>query len=167
MSDDKTVASYSYRPANASHLPQLRKMMTALHQEHHTRDPELFKEPAEIDKVKDIGTYLNEPNCLLFVACDKHDGVEQVTGFISGHFCELSSTVSKPITMGSVDEFYVDPASRGQGIGRELLSIIAQRFKVYGASQMFVEVWDSNQGAIQMYQSSGFNHHIHWLRKPL
>ncbi len=32
---------------------------------------------------------------------------DNIVGFITGQFCELISPISKPVTMGSVDELYV------------------------------------------------------------
>jgi GNAT superfamily N-acetyltransferase len=90
-----------------------------------------------------------------------------VIGFITGHFCELISAVSKPVLMGSVDEFYVLPCYRNQSVGQQLLARIERELKNYGVVQLFVEVWDFNQKAQQFYQQVGFDAHIHWLRKPL
>lgn len=88
-------------------------------------------------------------------------------GFITGHFCELVSTVSQAVAMGSVDELYVLPAFRGQRIASQLCHKLERVFKDYGVKQMFVEVWDFNQSAQDFYQCAGFVQHIHWLRKPL
>jgi ribosomal protein S18 acetylase RimI-like enzyme len=159
--------STKIKPASRIHLSQLRAMMRQLHAEHHQREPDQFKTPEDVEKSKDIATYYDDPNCLIFVALDDSLKGSPCVGFISGHFCELTSSVSKPITMGSVDELFVLSSHRKQGIGKDLLEQLSARFKLYGASQLFVEVWHSNVGAVEMYQQFGFSHHIHWLRKPL
>lgn len=82
-------------------------------------------------------------------------------------FCELTSVVSQPVMMGSVDELYVMPEYRKQGTAQALLDKIESTFIDYGATQMFVEVWSFNRQALALYEKQGFGHHIHCLRKPL
>lgn len=167
MDTQLLLSSTEIKPATRKHLLQLRDMMRALHEEHHLRDPDLFKEPDDVEKSKDIATYLDDPNCLVYVVIDKQQSKRTCVAFISGHFCELISTVSKPIMMGSVDELYVKPEWRHKGLGRALMDHLNHVLKQYGATQVFVEVWHSNIEAVKMYQEYGFSHHIHWLRKAL
>ncbi len=88
-------------------------------------------------------------------------------GFITGHFCELVSTVSKPVPMGSIDELYVIPELRKQGVARELCQRLENTFIDYGVEQIFVEVWAFNTNAHQFYADIGFQSHINWLRKSV
>jgi ribosomal protein S18 acetylase RimI-like enzyme len=151
--------------ATEQDLFTLNKMMFDLHQEHHLACPDHFKTAEVIAQEgdKEIADYLNHPECLVYVAKQNNE----VIGFITGHFCELISAVSKPVLMGSVDEFYVLPCYRNQSVGQQLLARIERELKNYGVVQLFVEVWDFNQKAQQFYQQVGFDAHIHWLRKPL
>ncbi|WED23291.1 GNAT family N-acetyltransferase [Vibrio sp. JC009] len=137
--------------------------MYELHAWHHQSQPEHFKTPEAIQQEKSITTYLDEPECMAFVATDS----EKVVGFITGHFCELISTVSKPVQMGSIDELYVLPEYRKQGIAEQLFHRLEHRLEDYGVKQIFVEVWDFNQAALKFYDKVKFNHHIHWMRKPV
>ncbi len=152
------------RPAKISDLAQLNKMMFCLHDEHHQQNPNLFKTATEIEQEKSIARYLDDPECLVFVAVDDK-GV--ILGFVTGHFCELVSTVSAPVQMGSIDELYISPQHRREGLAMKLVSRLEQSFEDYGVQQVFVEVWAFNQSAIEFYQSNQFDHHIHWLRKPI
>ncbi|MGC7891222.1 GNAT family N-acetyltransferase [Vibrio anguillarum] len=150
-------------PACDRDLPQLNQLMYDLHHEHHLACPEHFKTAEEIEQEKSIVRYLDDPECLVYVA--KIDS--QIVGFISGHFCELISSVSKAVPMGSIDELYVEPQYRQQHIAQQLFQKMEQTLKEYGITQVFVEVWDFNQGAQSFYQRSGFSSHIHWLRKSI
>lgn len=160
---DLLMNDFTISPAQPSDIDALNDLMFALHDEHHQQCPEFFKTAEEIEQEKSIARYLDDPECLVFVA----KRGEEVIGFVSGHFCELISTVSQPLPMGSVDELFVVNAYRHQGIAQTLLQKIEQTFTDYGVSQVFVEVWHFNQNAIALYQKSGFQHHIHWLRKAL
>jgi len=154
---------FNIRSAKPADLEQLNELMYQLHHEHHRQEPDSFKTALEIEQEKSIARYLDNPECLVFVALSG----EQVIGFITGHFCELISTVSKPVQMGSVDELYVLPNFRSQKIAQNLYQVLEQRFEEYGVQQVFVEVWNFNQNACQFYSKTGFKHHIHWLRKVI
>ena len=151
------------RSAHDKDLEQLNDLMFYLHDEHHLQCPQYFKTAEDIEQEKSIARYLDDPECLVFVACEG----EQIIGFISGHFCELISTVSKPVQMGSIDELYIVKDYRGKGHAVELCQHIETRFVEYGVKEIFVEVWEFNQSAIEFYQDFGFEHHIHWLRKSV
>ncbi|OIQ26237.1 GNAT family N-acetyltransferase [uncultured Vibrio sp.] len=153
----------SISPAKTSELEQLNELMFELHNEHHLSCSEFFKSAEEIEQEKSIARYLDDPECLVFVA----KSGRKVIGFITGHFCELVSSVSKPVQMGSIDELYVTPDFRKQNVAKELCSTLHQRFKDYGVVQVFVEVWDFNGPAKAFYQQLGFEQHIHWLRKAI
>ncbi|MEI8633359.1 GNAT family N-acetyltransferase [Vibrio sp. PP-XX7] len=151
------------RLANTNDLSPLEKMMYDLHHEHHIACPEHFKSAQEVLKDKQVAHYINSPETFLYVACEEH----MIVGFITGHFSELVSTVSKNVMMGSIDELFVLPAYRCQGIGSRLLNRLTKEFEDYSIQQIFVEVWAFNLAAQKLYQQLGFEHHIHWLRKGI
>ncbi|WP_423840445.1 GNAT family N-acetyltransferase [Vibrio mytili] len=157
------MSEFLIKPARFEDLESLNDLMFDLHDEHHVQSPELFKTAEEIEQEKSIARYIDNPECLVYVARE----AEVIIGFVSGHFCELISAVSNPVMMGSVDELYVLPAYRKQGVAIALLEKIESTFTDYGVKQMFVEVWDFNQQALALYKREGFAPHIHCLRKPL
>ena len=128
------------RAAKHTDLEQLNELMFDLHHHHHLASPEHFKTAEEIEQEKSIARYLDDPECLVYVALKG----ELIVGFISGHFCELISTVSKPVPMGSVDELFVLPDYRKESIAEKLFSKVEATFDDYGVEQVFVEVWDFN-----------------------
>jgi ribosomal protein S18 acetylase RimI-like enzyme len=157
------MPSISISAAQVLDIEPLNGLMFELHDEHHRDCPEFFKTALEIEQEKSIARYLDDPECLVFVAKQN----QEIVGFITGHFCELVSSVSKPIQMGSIDELYVKSDFRHQSIANKLCTTLHQRFKEYGVTQVFVEVWEFNSPAQQFYEQLGFEHHIHWLRKAV
>ncbi|GLT17995.1 N-acetyltransferase [Vibrio zhanjiangensis] len=157
------MENITIRVAQVHDLDQLDELMFRLHDEHHHQCPEHFKTAQEIEQEKSIARYINDPDCLVIVACKD----KTLVGFITGYFCELTSSVSKPVPMGSVDELYVVPEMRKCGIATDLYRELEHRFDQYGVKQVFVEVWDFNQVALNLYKDLKFQHHIHWLRKPI
>lgn len=152
------------RAASQKDLPQLDELMFQLHHHHHESCPDFFKTPEEIEQEKSIARYLDSPECLVYVAIDT-SGL--IIGFVTGHFCELISTVSKAIPMGNIDELFVIPEYRKSGVAEQLLAKIEQTLVDYGVQQIFVEVWEFNQAARSLYNKLGFASHIHWLRKSV
>lgn len=157
------MSTYSIRAANQNDLEALHSLMHQLHTYHHLSAPEHIKTADEIEQEKSIALYLDSPECLVYVA-EQHG---KIIGFITGHFCELVAAVSKPVPMGSVDELFVCPDYRQQGVAEALFIKLQESFEDYGVKQVFVEVWEFNQSAINFYHKMAFNHHIHWLRKSL
>jgi ribosomal-protein-alanine N-acetyltransferase len=51
----------------------------------------------------------------------------------------------------------IDPEMQGQGLGRRLLQRLLNEAKAHNADTAFLEVRASNQAAITLYLSSGFN----------
>ncbi|MGF1905753.1 GNAT family N-acetyltransferase [Aliivibrio salmonicida] len=151
------------RRAKEIDLFRLNSMMYQLHDEHHQQCPELFKTASEIEEEKSISRYLDDPECMVYVA-EKDD---DIVGFVTGHFCELVSTVSKPVMMATIDELYVKKACRRDKIADKLMTRIEQELRDYGVKEIFVEVWGFNQSALDFYYQQGLKEHIHYLRKPL
>ena len=151
------------RAAQYKDLEQLNELMFELHHHHYLASPEHFKTAEEIEQEKSIARYLDDPECLVYVALKG----ELIAGFVTGHFCELISTVSKPVQMGSIDELYVLPDYRKESIAESLFEKLERTFDDYGVQQVFVEVWDFNSPAKHFYQKMGFIPHIQWMRKSL
>lgn len=153
------------RSARFEDLEQLNSLMFELHDFHHQSCPTEIKTAEEIEEEKSIARYLDDPECMVFVAVQPQ--TNQVIGFVTGHFCELISVISKPIQMGSVDELYVKPDFRNQSIANRLMTRMETTFEEYGVEKVFIEVWHFNSNAVQFYEKIGFTHQIHWLCKPL
>ena len=57
------------------------------------------------------------------------------------------------------DSIYLDPAARGQGVGRLLLAELVARCERLGIRQMLAVIGDAaNQGSISVHESCGFEH---------
>ena len=55
-----------------------------------------------------------------------------------------------------ISDFYVDPAHRGQGVGRAALAALENRFAGRGCRELRLRVAASNDGARRLYEASGF-----------
>lgn len=57
---------------------------------------------------------------------------------------------------GEVLNLAVDPRRRREGIGARLLDVALGRFREVGAAEVFLEVRESNQAALQLYRARSF-----------
>ena len=57
------------RAASMNDLEQLNDQMFELHDEHHRQCPEHFKSAQEIEQEKSIARYIDDPECIVLVAC--------------------------------------------------------------------------------------------------
>lgn len=58
---------------------------------------------------------------------------------------------------GEVMSIGVEPAERGQGIGRALLERLASRMREEGATELVLEVRAGNGAAVALYEAMGFD----------
>jgi len=56
----------------------------------------------------------------------------------------------------SVSRLYVETSLQGRGLGRELLTAALQHPRLATAGRIFLTVWDRNERAVRLYESSGF-----------
>ena len=62
-----------------------------------------------------------------------------------------------------VDELYVRPQARGQGLGREALRIAEQACREHGVRALHLEVRRGNAPAQGLYHAAGFEDREHYL----
>jgi [ribosomal protein S18]-alanine N-acetyltransferase len=72
---------------------------------------------------------------------------EQITGFISGR---------QILDEGEILNLAVKPSERSAGVGKALVQALLERFGREKVLQVFLEVRESNLGAISFYQGLGF-----------
>ena len=72
---------------------------------------------------------------------------EQITGFICGR---------RILDEGEILNLAVKPSERSGGVGKALVQALLERFGRENVLQVFLEVRESNLGAISFYQGLGF-----------
>ena len=94
-------------------------------------------------KEASIGHYLEQDNTMFVVA--KHDSV------VVGYIALMSILNESELISIAVHEEY-----RNMGIARELLDIAYDMLKKRGSDLIHLEVRESNEAAIRLYESEGF-----------
>jgi GNAT superfamily N-acetyltransferase len=62
-----------------------------------------------------------------------------------------------------VDELYVEPQSRRQGIGRRAMQFVEERARELGVNAIHLEVDQGNDPAAELYRRAGYDDHARFL----
>jgi len=90
-----------------------------------------------------LAEFMTQPGVLALIS--ERDG--KATGFVLGR---MTVDEAEVLNLAVLTEY------RGQGEGRALLEELLRRFAKSGVSRVFLEVRESNRGAIAFYERQGF-----------
>jgi len=142
------------RPGAPSDLPAVGRLGALLVRLHHELDPTRFI-PAgpetERAYASYLGTQLDKPRVVVLVV--ERDG--EVIGYtyagVEGHdYMALRGPA------GVLYDIVVDPAYRGNGIGRRLLDATLAALKARGAPRVVLSTAEGNVAARRMFVAAGF-----------
>jgi ribosomal protein S18 acetylase RimI-like enzyme len=142
------------RPATPADLPAIGRLGALLVRAHHDFDAKRFipaTPQTEHAYASFLGTQLREPNIVVLVA--ERDG--QVLGY-SYAGVEGYDYMSLRGPAGVLNDIVVDPAHRGQGIGRILLDATVSALATKGAPRVVLSTAEQNQAAQRLFARSGF-----------
>lgn len=107
--------------------------------------------PVSVEGVEYYMKSLMDPDKLVLIA---EDDQKKPLGYI------IASSVNKwryrKVKTGELENMYVVPISRRQGVGRALIDSVKQWLKTKGVDRMYVSAYFNNIQAIVFYQSNGF-----------
>jgi len=89
----------------------------------------------------------------LLVAADGDD----LVGFVT--FEVESAVYEQDVRRGLVENVYVVPDRRGEGVGSALLAAAQDRLRERGCDVFFLEVLAANDGARRFYRAAGYEPH--------
>jgi ribosomal protein S18 acetylase RimI-like enzyme len=98
-----------------------------------------------------LGSQLDEPNIVILVA--DRDG--EVIGYTYAGV-EGTDYMSLRGPAGVLYDIVVDPAHRGQGVGRMLLDATVEALKVRGAPRVVLSTAERNAVAQRLFEHAGF-----------
>lgn len=112
----------------------------------------LEKEVLDTEKIKEQTSSLFDG--VIKHPKDQHYVVAEVDGKLIGFI--LVEVSGMYVGRGSVDDLYVQSEHRGKGVGRALLQTAFEWLKNNGAKRVGLGVHKSNDVAIRLYKSVGF-----------
>lgn len=142
------------RPAVSRDLPAIGRLGALLVRTHHDFDPDRFiaaTPKTEHGYASFLGTQLDKPNIVILAA--EQDG--EVIGYVYAGV-EGPDYMSLRGPAGILYDIVVDPANRGQGVGRMLLDATLAAFKTRGCPQIVLSTAEQNETAQRLFARAGF-----------
>ena len=142
------------RPATSEDVPTLGRLGALLVRLHHDLDPKRFI-PATPQTAENygwfLGTQVDKQDVIIFVA--ERDG--KVVGYTYAGM-EGVDYMALRGPAGALYDIVVDPAERGQGIGRQLLTSTLSALKERGAPRVVLSTAQGNEAAQHLFETAGF-----------
>ena len=142
------------RPAVLADLPAIGRLGALLVRLHHDFDAERFipaTPQTENGYASFLGSQLGEPKVIVLAAESDGDVVGYAYSGVQGlDYMSLRGPA------GVVYDIVVDPAHRGQGVGRALLDATLEELKTRGAGQVVLSTAEQNAAAQRLFARAGF-----------
>jgi ribosomal protein S18 acetylase RimI-like enzyme len=146
--------SATIRPAAPGDLPAVGRLGALLVRVHHELDPERFiaaTPRTEHAYASFLGAQLDEPGVVILVA--ERGG--EVLGYTYAGL-EGNDYMALRGPAGVLYDIVVDPAHRGRGVGRMLLSATVAALRVRGAPRVVLSTAERNESAQRLFARAGF-----------
>ena len=142
------------RKATSADIAVIGRLGALLVRAHHDFDPQRFM--AATSRTESaygsfLGTQLAESNIVILVA--ERDG--EVIGYTYAGV-EGPDYMSLRGPAGALYDIVVDPAHRGQGVGRMLLDATIDALKARGAPRVVLSTAEQNEVAQRLFEHDGF-----------
>lgn len=154
----------SYREAVADDLPGICALGEEVNVLHHEAWPEVFT--ARGDPARHAEHWLKSiaaEQATTFVA----EEPGQLVGFVAVAIIVDRHSLLQANPYGRVGSLSVAASHRGQGIGRELMSLAERWVRGRGVQDIRLNVWAFNEAALRLYEELGYQVRSQQLGKRL
>jgi ribosomal protein S18 acetylase RimI-like enzyme len=146
------VDDLQFREATIDDHPALDTLWIEGDLMHHEAWPNVFARPADSARPRDaVMAMLADPEQSLIVA----EIDSRIAGFVRVTLRDRQPPFI-PVRIAIVEEIVVAAERRGEGIGSRLMAEAEAWAKNNGANEVWLDVWDFNEGAIGFYASLGY-----------
>jgi ribosomal protein S18 acetylase RimI-like enzyme len=148
------AAIVTVRPAVSADLTAIGRLGALLMRVHHEFDPARFiPSPPRVEDAyaSFLGAQLADPNAIVLVA----ERAGEVLGYAYAAV-EGNDYMALRGPAGVLHDIVVDPAQRGQGVGRILLDATLAALKRRGAPQIVLSTAERNESAQRLFARAGF-----------
>lgn len=144
--------TFSIRQATEKDFSLIQALNAALFAEDQAHDVTLDTHwPMSVEGVEYYMKSLMDPEKIVLVA---EDDQRKPLGYV------IASSVNKwryrKVKTGELENMYIVPKARRQGIGRALIHELKEWLKTKGIDRLYVSAFVKNVQAIEFYQANGF-----------
>jgi ribosomal protein S18 acetylase RimI-like enzyme len=147
------------RPATSDDVPHILPMVQALADLHESWDPDRFDYIPEVGQRYErwLTERATDERSVFLVAERPEDATGDATliGFVVATI-EPTIPVYRTKEIGFIHDLWVDERYRHEGIGRNLVMRLIERFAEIGVSQIRLETAVANEPARQLFAACGF-----------
>ncbi len=152
--EPSTAPTVIVRPATAADLPRIGRLGALLVDAFYNIDAQRFlatRTRTPLDYASFLETQLARPEVAVLVADENGDVVGYAYAAIEGYdYMELRGPA------GVIHDIFVDPQSRGRGVGRLLLQAALTFLRTRGAPRVVLTTAEGNEVAKRLFASAGF-----------
>ena len=139
------------RKAVAGDLQVVGNLLKDVLRIHNAGRPDLFRPSGKKYSDEALLAIFADPQTPVFV----YDLDGTVLGYAFCAFQRQEADNLMPVMTLYVDDICVDPAARGQGVGRALFNYVKAFAKEKGCHNITLHVWECNPGAKAFYEALG------------
>lgn len=144
---------FSIRQATEKDFSLIQAMNTALFVSDAPHDDALNVDwPQSTEGIAYYRQKLTEPSSVVFIA---EDISGRPVGYIIG--CSVNKFRYRKVKTGELENMYVAPQWRRQGVGKALIDRLQGWMKTRGIDRMYVSAYAKNEDAIHFYDRCGFD----------
>jgi ribosomal protein S18 acetylase RimI-like enzyme len=151
------MSDYHYRRAEACDLESVYALYLALQDHLEAADPDLWRmTPAARQRLRgQLAARLSaRESCALVAEHEQQSVVAMILGRI------VTNNHYLPARSGSIDQLYVHPAHRRQGIGSQLVAGVWRFFLDHGVEDVALRTMAGNEQAAAFWSALGFTPRI-------
>ncbi len=141
------------RRAKESDMTGINQLLMQVLTVHHNQRPDLFKGNTKKYTDKELKAIIEDDMKPIFVAVSED---ETVLGYA---FCQyiqhINDNILTDIKSLYIDDLCVDEKSRGTHIGKSLYEYVIEYARKSECYNVTLNVWSSNQNALQFYEKCG------------
>lgn len=153
-------------PATPSDIDQVVERWVALAAEQRSHGSHLTVEPNRDVMRETLARHVMDHTC--FVARQDIDDASDggpIVGFVSFDF--ERDGLDRDVGRGVVQNLYVDPVARDQGVGSALLAAAEDALAAAGVERVVLEAMAANAAARRFYERNGYDPHRVTYERPV
>lgn len=151
------------RKLELADYPTMLVLYKALDELHVEARPDYFVHREEVYPQEHYSAAISDPECLLMGA---FDSTGNMVAFVRATLWNESGMV-KTLRTVCLDNIYVLPSHRRNGIAAKLFSEVESWAKEMGAARLDLHTWDFSKDALAMYRAMGMAPQRYVLEKKL
>ncbi len=150
--------------ATLDDLDRIVELWVALAEQQREHGTHLTVEPNRELIRENLAQRIVNQTCLVARRAETADGTAEILGFLS--FDQERNGLDRDVERGVIENLYVVPESRGEGLGTALLEVAEAALAGAGADRIVLEAMAENEAARQFYEAQGYHPHRITYERP-